>query len=303
MTAYISVCNWERFQHYKDRDPPWIKLHRELLSSEHWVMGDDSQRLLLVVIMLLAARHNNRVPANPLYIKRTANLEHDPDIGWLIEIGFCELSEDAEQVATQDKWPSRYVHPDVRAAVFERDGQKCTECDSVENLELDHIVPISKGGTGENNNLQVLCRICNRRKRTRVADARQVLRSTSAARSLEAEKSKDREEGEKSQEPRTKRAPLATRLPEDFALTPERQAVAEAEKLPADRTFAKFCDYWRAASGAKARKHDWDATWRNWCRSEADRSRGNGSPRGTSPERKLTRYEQMQEDLRRATES
>jgi hypothetical protein len=94
------------------------------------------------------------------------------------------------------------------------------------------------------------------------------------------------------------RARNATRLPEDFSLTPERTLVAEAEKLPADRTFAKFRDYWRAASGAKARKHDWDATWRNWCRSEADRSRGS-SP---TSERK-TRYELMQEALRNAAET
>lgn len=65
----------------------------------------------------------------------------------------------------------------------------------------------------------------------------------------------------------------ATRLPEDFGLTAERRAVAETERLPADRTFAKFCDYWRSASGSKARKTDWDATWRNWCRNEADRAR------------------------------
>jgi hypothetical protein len=62
----------------------------------------------------------------------------------------------------------------------------------------------------------------------------------------------------------------ATRLPDDFALTPERRAVAEAERLPADRTFAEFCDYWRAASGQKARKCDWEATWRNWCRRQVD---------------------------------
>jgi len=65
----------------------------------------------------------------------------------------------------------------------------------------------------------------------------------------------------------------AKRLPEDFELTKERRAVAEAERLPADRTFAKFVDYWRSASGARARKLDWDATWRNWCRTEADRAR------------------------------
>jgi hypothetical protein len=66
----------------------------------------------------------------------------------------------------------------------------------------------------------------------------------------------------------------ASRLPEDFALTPERRQVAVAEGVDPERTFAKFTDYWRAASGAKARKLDWDATWRNWCRNDADRQPG-----------------------------
>lgn len=70
-----------------------------------------------------------------------------------------------------------------------------------------------------------------------------------------------------------KRADLAKRISDDFTLTDERRSIAVTEKLDADRTFAKFTDYWRSTSGAKARKLDWDATWRNWCRSEADRSR------------------------------
>lgn len=68
------------------------------------------------------------------------------------------------------------------------------------------------------------------------------------------------------------RAARTSRLPDDFVLTSERKLVAEAETLPADRTFAKFCDYWRSVGGAKARKIDWDATWRNWCRIEHDRN-------------------------------
>lgn len=66
------------------------------------------------------------------------------------------------------------------------------------------------------------------------------------------------------------RAARATRLPEDFELTPERRLVAETEAVPAERTFEKFRDHFRAASGAKARKVNWDAAWRNWCRTEAD---------------------------------
>ena len=63
---------------------------------------------------------------------------------------------------------------------------------------------------------------------------------------------------------------LATRIPEGFSLTEDRRAVATAERVDPDRTFAKFCDHWRSASGQNARKVDWDATWRNWCRREAD---------------------------------
>jgi hypothetical protein len=86
------------------------------------------------------------------------------------------------------------------------------------------------------------------------------------------------------------RAASATRLPADFTLTDERRLVAEAETLPAERTFAKFCDYWRAASGAKARKLDWDATWRNWCRNDADRN-GPGKPNGNS--QYLTKFDRV----------
>jgi len=81
-------------------------------------------------------------------------------------------------------------------------------------------------------------------------------------------------------EARAPRSGLATRIPSDFGLTPERRAIAEAEKADPEREFASFTDHWRAASGAKARKHDWDATWRNWCRRAADFKRPavNGQP-------------------------
>lgn len=36
----------------------------------------------------------------------------------------------------------------------------------------------------------------------------------------------------------------------------------------AEKIFAIFGDYWRAQPGAKGRKTDWLATWRNWCKRE-----------------------------------
>jgi 5-methylcytosine-specific restriction endonuclease McrA len=54
-----------------------------------------------------------------------------------------------------------------RVGVFERDGHRCQICGSTENLVLDHIVPIAKGGGDEPSNLQALCWSCNSRKGAR----------------------------------------------------------------------------------------------------------------------------------------
>jgi hypothetical protein len=62
----------------------------------------------------------------------------------------------------------------------------------------------------------------------------------------------------------------AQRLPDGFELNEERRAVAVKEKVDAEREFGRFRDHWLAASGANARKHNWDAAWRNWCRKAAD---------------------------------
>lgn len=51
-----------------------------------------------------------------------------------------------------------------REIIFARDGNKCIRCGSVEYLTLDHIIPKSRGGSNDDDNLQTLCRKCNGRK-------------------------------------------------------------------------------------------------------------------------------------------
>ena len=52
----------------------------------------------------------------------------------------------------------------LRLAIYERDDYCCVKCGSETDLEIDHIVPISKGGKSELSNLQTLCRSCNKQK-------------------------------------------------------------------------------------------------------------------------------------------
>jgi len=56
------------------------------------------------------------------------------------------------------------IPPDVRQKVLDRDGGCCQECGDEENLAVDHIMPISKGGSDCMDNLQILCRACNSSK-------------------------------------------------------------------------------------------------------------------------------------------
>jgi len=42
--------------------------------------------------------------------------------------------------------------------------------------------------------------------------------------------------------------------------------------LAPDAVAANFRDYWHAKPGKEAVKLDWPATWRGWCRREAERN-------------------------------
>ena len=61
------------------------------------------------------------------------------------------------------------IPAEVRFLVWERDGGRCARCGSTEDLEFDHIIPVSKGGSSTEKNVQLLCAKCNREKRDRIA--------------------------------------------------------------------------------------------------------------------------------------
>ena len=51
----LKPKNWEKFQHYKDRSPPWIKLHRELLIDRDYMMLPIASKALAPLLWLLAS--------------------------------------------------------------------------------------------------------------------------------------------------------------------------------------------------------------------------------------------------------
>jgi hypothetical protein len=51
----LKVKHWSTFQHYRDRRPPWVKLHRGLLDDIDYAMLDPMAAKCLPLIWLLAS--------------------------------------------------------------------------------------------------------------------------------------------------------------------------------------------------------------------------------------------------------
>lgn len=51
----IKIVNWEKFQHYKRRNPPWIRLYRDVMDSDEWRSLPDAAKALLPELWLMAS--------------------------------------------------------------------------------------------------------------------------------------------------------------------------------------------------------------------------------------------------------
>ena len=97
------------------------------------------------------------------------------------------------------------------------------------------------------------------------------------------------------QEPKEKAlaSPKGSRLPEDWTAPDDWLSWARGEKpgINALQEADKFRDYWHGVAGAKGRKANWLATWRNWIRNANVVNRNNNGSNHAQP--KLTPAERI----------
>lgn len=75
MVNYLHVKDWDKFQHYKDRNPVWIKLYTDTFTNYDFMCLQDASKLLAICIWTLAARSSEgKIPADFAYIKNQCGL-------------------------------------------------------------------------------------------------------------------------------------------------------------------------------------------------------------------------------------
>jgi len=68
---------------------------------------------------------------------------------------------------TEKRRKGRYIPFQIKMRVVRRDNYTCQECGvhlKDDEVEFDHIIPISKGGSSEEHNIRLTCYDCNREK-------------------------------------------------------------------------------------------------------------------------------------------
>jgi hypothetical protein len=157
MNEYFGFRNLRQFEQ-KQRE---VRLPCDLLNDERFRRLADARKAHLICLLLLAARMGNLLPNRPAKLGSLIGATEPIDVNEFSDfIRFSQLPGEDEDKRVE----RRPLSNTLRALVLVRDGGRCRRCGSARYLEVDHIVPLSRGGDSEDCNLQTLCRRCNRRK-------------------------------------------------------------------------------------------------------------------------------------------
>jgi len=106
-------------------------------------------------------------------------------------------------------------------------------------------------------------------KHSQVTPGNATVTPGNAKKHLEESREEESREDKKTED-RERASPTGSRLPADWALPDDWADWAKQNRpdLATSETAVRFSDYWHSVAGAKGRKADWQATWRNWVRNE-----------------------------------
>ena len=98
---YFKVKNFDKYQHYKNRKPPWIKLYNDILDDYEFACLQDDSKMHLIAIFLLASRYHNKIRSDSSWIAKRINAKNKVDLDVLEEAGFIIYLDDSIMLASR----------------------------------------------------------------------------------------------------------------------------------------------------------------------------------------------------------
>lgn len=131
---YLTIKNWEKHQHYKDRNPPWIKLHREILDDYEMSCLQDASKLHLILIWVLSSQLNNRIPNDAEWVAKKIGATSKVNLKELIDKGFLVVEQSASNALAKCS-PERETERETDIIIKSRARKQI----SLDELSVVHI--------------------------------------------------------------------------------------------------------------------------------------------------------------------
>jgi len=152
---------------------PWVDIGSYLLSEQGNIIEDGST---------IKRRSVDLITHKCIDVNRQRGNANEISVHLPSDIPACRKLMDQEEREAQLESPLKderdyYSDPMRRLTVLARDQHTCVYCTAPlteDNFVLDHLLPVSKGGTNRKHNLAAACDVCNRRRSD--SDAIQFLR-------------------------------------------------------------------------------------------------------------------------------
>ena len=126
---HLKICNWEKFQHYKKRNPPWIKLYASILDDDDFDCLPDDSKLLYLCLLPFASRRENKVRADLRWLQKKLPIQKtisNKVLQPLIDAGFIDCyQDDSKMIASckQNATPETETETEKRQSRVEQKGR------------------------------------------------------------------------------------------------------------------------------------------------------------------------------------
>ena len=140
----IKIKDWSKFQHFKDRTPPWVKLYRDILDDPDWHELDGQSAKVLTMLWLIASEDETHSGALPDIRKLAFRLRMEENkvkqtldklSHWLVQTDIGAISEryrsDAPETETETEVETKKERETDMAygfdefwSIYERKGNK-----------------------------------------------------------------------------------------------------------------------------------------------------------------------------------
>lgn len=125
---FFRVRDFEKMQHYKNRNPPWVKLYRELILDYEFQQYHEVVRFHGIALLILASESGNKIPNDPRWVAGRIGAHEPVDLDLLFRLGFleawCPRPQDSYQAGEQLEFAESPAEEAAPAAAPAADASK-----------------------------------------------------------------------------------------------------------------------------------------------------------------------------------